>query len=264
MLKEYNLQGKVAIITGAARGIGRGIALTMAEAGADIIAADIAEEYNQQTAAEIRRLGRQCLPLTVDVTKADQVQEMVNEAISRFSKIDILVNNAGKGNRRVFVPLDEQDISPMSDEDWDSVMQLNVKAILNCVRAVGPHMIERREGKIIIISSATAIASYDYNSLYCISKAAVARLTQTLAREWAPYNINVNAIGPSWTLTEAAKHMLEQKGENYFRKEMSKIPLGRAATPREIGLLAVYLASEASNFVTGQNIYIDGGLTSAI
>jgi 2-deoxy-D-gluconate 3-dehydrogenase len=250
MLREYNLQGKVAIITGAARGIGRGIALTMAEAGADIIATDIAEEYNQQTAAEIRKLGRQCLPLTVDVTKADQVQNMVNEAISRFGKIDILVNNAGKGNRRVFVPLDEQDISPMSDEDWDSVMQLNVKAILNCVRAMGPHMIERREGKIIIISSATAIASYDYNSLYCISKAAVARLTQTLAREWAPYNINVNAIGPSWTLTEAAKYMLEQKGENYFRKEMSKIPLGRAATPREIGLLAVYLASEASDFVT--------------
>jgi NAD(P)-dependent dehydrogenase (short-subunit alcohol dehydrogenase family) len=152
----------------------------------------------------------------------------------------------------------------MSDEDWEAVMGLNVKAVLNCVRAVGPHMIERRGGKIIIVSSATAVASYDYNSLYCISKAAVARLTQTLAREWAPYNINVNAIGPSWTLTEAAKQFLEQKGESYFRKEMSKIPLGRAATPREIGLLAVYLASEASNFVTGQNIYIDGGLTSAI
>jgi len=143
-------------------------------------------------------------------------------------------------------------------------MNLNVKAVLYCARAVGQQMIERRKGKIIVVISAVAAASFDYNSLYFISKAAAARFVQTLAREWAPYNINVNGIGPSWTLTEAAKHLLELKGKEYLEKEMARMPLGRPAEPREIGLLAVYLASEASDMVTGQNIYIDGGLTGAV
>lgn len=262
MLQEYSLKGKVAVVTGSGKGIGRGIALTLAEAGADIVSADKAAEDGQRVAEEIRELGRQCLPLTVDVTDGEQVQGMVADAIAHFGKIDILVNNAGKGSRKVVVPLPDQDIRPITDENWDSVMQLNVKAVFLCARAVGPHMIERRQGKIINIISATAVSSFDYNSLYCLSKAAVARFTQTLAREWAPYNINVNAIGPSWTMTEGAKWMLEMKGEEYLKREMERIPLGRAAQPREIGLLAVYLASAASDMVTGQNIYIDGGLTS--
>lgn len=261
MLKEFSIEGRVAIVTGAARGIGKGISLTLAEAGADIVAVDRAAEENERTASEVQGLGRRCLAITADVTAEDQVQRMVSEAISQLGKIDILVNNAGKGARRVVVPLAEQDIRPISDEDWYSVLDLNLRAILLCVRAVVPHMIERRKGKIIIITSATAVSSFDYNSLYCVSKAAAARFTQTLAQEWAPYNINVNAIGPSWTLTEGAKLMLE-KSEEYWQKEMARIPLGRAATTREIGLLAVYLASDASDFVTGQNIYIDGGLTA--
>jgi len=264
MLKEYNLTGKVAIVTGAAKGIGKGIALTLAEAGADIVSGDIHTDENDRLAAEVQALGRHCIPLTVDVTNELQVQSMAEETLRRFGKIDIVVNNAGKGNRRVVVPLKEQNIKPITDEDWESVINLNVKGVLNCVRAAGPYMIERRKGKIIIIISAVAVASFDYNSLYCISKAAAARLVQTLAREWAPYNINVNGIGPSWTLTEAARAMLERKGEEYFKQEMSRIPLGRAALPREIGLLAVYLASEASDMVTGQNIFIDGGLTGAV
>lgn len=261
MLKEYSIEGKVAIVTGAARGIGKGIAVTLAEAGADIVAVDRTTEENEQTASEVQDFGRRCLAITTDVTKEDQVQRMVSEAISKFGKIDILVNNAGKGARRVVIPLAEHNIRPITDKDWYDVLDLNLRAILLCARAIGPHMIERRKGKIIIITSAAAISAFDHNSLYCVSKAAAARFTQTLAREWAPYNINVNAIGPSWTLTEAAKLMLE-KSEDYRLKEMARIPMGRAATPREIGLLAVYLASDASDFVTGQNIYIDGGLTA--
>ena len=264
MLKEYSLEDRVAIVTGAARGIGRGIALTMAEAGADIVIADRDSDGGEGTAGEIRALGRRCLAVNCDVTVEQQVQRMVDEAIARFGQVEILANNAGRGNRRLVVPLQEQDVRVIRDEDWDSVLDLNLRAILFCARAVGPHMIERRRGKLIIVSSATAVASFDYNSLYCISKAAASRFAQTLAREWAPYNINVNAIGPSWTLTEAAKQMLEAKGEEYVKREMSRIPLGRAASTREIGLLAVYLASEASDFVTGQNIFIDGGLTGAV
>jgi len=264
MLEEYSLSGKVAIVTGAAHGIGKGIALTLAEAGADIVSGDIRTAENDRLAAEVQALGYHCIPFTVDVTDERQVQRMVEETLSRFGKVDILVNNAGKGNRRVVVPLEEQNIKPITDDDWNSVMNLNLKGVLYCVRAVGPHMIQQRKGKIIIIISATAVASFDYNSLYCVSKAAAARFVQTLAREWAPYNINVNGIGPSWTMTEAAKAMMERKGQEYFRLEMAKIPLGRPSEPREIGLLAVYLASEASDMVTGQNIFIDGGLTGAI
>lgn len=261
MLKEFSIEGKVAIVTGAARGIGKGIAVTLAEAGADIVAVDRTTGENEQTASEVQGLGRRCLAITTDVTKEDQVQRMVSEAISKLGKIDILVNNAGKGARRVVVPLAGHNIHPITDEDWYDVLDLNLRAILLCARAVGPHIIERRKGKIIIITSAAAISAFDHNSLYCVSKAAAARFTQTLAQEWAPYNINVNAIGPTWTLTEGAKMMLE-KSEEYRQKEMARIPMGRAATLREIGLLAVYLASDASDFVTGQNIYIDGGLTA--
>jgi NAD(P)-dependent dehydrogenase (short-subunit alcohol dehydrogenase family) len=142
MLKEYSIEGKVAIVTGAARGIGKGIALTLAEAGADIVAGDRSTEENEQTASEIRVLGRRCLAVTTDLTKENQVQRMVSEAISQFGKIDILVNNAGKGARRVVIPLAEHSIRPISDEDWDNVLDLNLKAILLCARAVGPHMIE--------------------------------------------------------------------------------------------------------------------------
>jgi len=261
MLKEYSIEGRVAIVTGAARGIGKGIALTLAEAGADIVTVDRTTEENEQTASEVQALGRRCLAITTDVTREDQVQQMVSQAISKLGKIDILVNNAGKGARRVVTPLAEHNIRPITDEDWYSVLDLNLRAILLCARAIGPHMIERRKGKVIIITSAAAISSFDHTGLYCVSKAAAARFTQTLALEWAPYNINVNAIGPTWTLTEGAKMMLE-KSEEYRQKEMARIPMGRAATPREIGLLAVYLASDASDFVTGQSIYIDGGLTA--
>jgi NAD(P)-dependent dehydrogenase (short-subunit alcohol dehydrogenase family) len=264
MLKEYDLTGKVAIVTGAAKGIGKGIALTLADAGADIVAADIDAEGLKSLCDDIESTGRKCLALTTDVTDEAQVRRMVDEATSKLGPIDILVNNAGKGNRRVVVPLEGMDTKTITDENWESVMNLNVKGILHCARAVGPQMLERRKGKIIIIISAVAVASFDYNSLYCISKAAAARFVQTLAREWAPYSINVNGIGPSWTMTEAAQMMLEYKGEEYVKKEMARIPLGRAAQPREIGLLAVYLASEASDMVTGQNIFIDGGLTGAV
>ena len=261
MLDDYSLEGKVAIVTGAGRGIGRGIALTMAEAGADIVAVARTAEQLESTAGEIRGMGRKCLAITADVTREDQVQRMVAEALSEFGRIDILVNNAGKGSRKVVVPLAEQDIRPISDKDWYEVLDLNLRSILLCARAVGPHMIQRRKGKVINISSAVAVTQFDYNSLYAASKAAVARLTQTLAREWGPYNINVNAIGPGWTLTEGAKLMLEHD-EELRQRELKKIPLGKFGTTRGIGLLAVYFASDASDYVTGQNIFVDGGLTA--
>jgi len=261
MLKEYSLEGKVAIVTGAGRGIGKGIALTMAEAGANIVAVARTTQQIEQTAIEIRGLGRQCLAITTDVTREELVQRMVSRTISEFGNIDILVCNAGPGVRRVVVPLPEQSLRPASDEDWYGQLDLNLRHIFLCARAVGQHMIQQRRDKVIIITSAAAVSKFDYNSLYCVSKAAAARFTQTLAREWAPYNINVNAIGPGWILTESSRFLWE-KSEEYRKKELSSIPMGRIGAPRDIGLLAVYLASEAFNFMTGQNIYVDGGVTA--
>ena len=143
MLKEYSIEGRVAIVTGAARGIGKGIALTLAEAGADIVTVDRTTEENEQTASEVQALGRRCLAITTDVTREDQVQQMVSQAISKLGKIDILVNNAGKGARRVVTPLAEHNIRPITDEDWYSVLDLNLRAILLYARAVGPHLIEQ-------------------------------------------------------------------------------------------------------------------------
>lgn len=261
MLQEYGLEGKVAIVTGAAQGIGRGISLTVAEAGADIVAVDIATREMEQTAGQIRALGRRCLTINADVTKKDPVQGMVERTISEFGKIDILVCNAGKGGRRTVVPLPEHNLPPVSDQDWYGQIDLNLTQILLCARAVGQHMIQRRRGKVIIITSAAAISKFDHNFIYCVSKAAAARFTQTLAREWGPYNINVNAIGPGWIVHERSK-LLWESSEEYRKKELSSIPMGRTGTPRDIGLLVVYLASEASDFMTGQNIYIDGGVTA--
>ena len=144
MLKECDLTGKVAIVTGAAKGIGKGIALTLADAGADIVAADVDSEGLKSLSDDINSMGQRCLAITTDVTDEAQVHKMVDEATSKLGQIDILVNNAGKGNRRAVVPLEDQNIKPMTDEDWESVMNLNVKAILHCVRAAGPQMIERR------------------------------------------------------------------------------------------------------------------------
>ena len=275
MLKEYSLEGKVAIVTGAGRGIGKGIVLTLAEAGADIAAAARTVDEINKVADEVRQLGRRCLSIPTDVTKVDQVQRMVDGAISEFGKIDILVNNAG-GSRsaKPIIPLPDfrlpKDIetpdfyTPWSLEEWRDIMNLDLDAIFLCTKAVGNYMMKQRSGKIINIASAYAAigSGSDFNVAYCTAKAAVVRFTGALAREWARYNINVNCIGPGLVQTPAAEKAVLAK-ERIKQAALRAIPLRRIGTPRDIALLAVYLASDASSWMTGQTIYCDGGHTIA-
>ncbi|MGA2106061.1 MAG: SDR family oxidoreductase [Syntrophorhabdales bacterium] len=267
MLKEYDLEGRVAIVTGAGRGIGKGIALTLAEAGADVVVAARTREQLEVTAAEIRKLGRRSLAVPTDVTKQSDVEGLVKHTIKEFGKIDTLVNNAGIVILKpiAYIPgmqlegwqvADSWD-TPLSVEEWHRVLDTDLTSAFLFAKAVGPHMLGRRSGKIINISSNSAELSPPYFSSYCVSKAALSMFTRCLASEWGPYNINVNAIGPGSVLTELSAPVLADPERN--EAILKAVPMGRTANPREIGLLAVYLASDASSYVTGQTFYIDGG-----
>ena len=261
ILHEFNLEDRVAVVTGAGRGIGKGIALALAEAGASIAAIARTKGEIDQVSQEVQKLGRKAISIPTDVKDATQVQKAVDEVIEAFGKIDILVNNAGIAfvNRPV-VALPDLPFKPISEEDWHEVFQLNLNSMFYFAKAVGPHMIEKRKGKVINVSSSFAMRGFNYNTVYCLTKAAVARFTQVLANEWARYNINVNCIAPG--LVRSALTAPLFKDEKTLQRFTSRIPLGRAGEPRDIALLAVYLASDASNWTTGQNIYVDGGETA--
>ncbi len=263
-LKEFDLSGKVAIVTGAGRGIGKDIALTFAEAGADIVSVARTEGQIEKTAEEVRALGQRCLPVPTDVTRIEQVQAMVQKALSEFGKIDILVNNAGVEIDKPIAPLPHLKLPPMTLEEWHRVMDTNVTAAFILCQAVGPHMIERRKGKVInITSGVVGRVGILYNTAYVASKGALALFTRKLAWEWARYRINVNAIGPGGVETEMAAPLFAPESKAFLEKILSQIPFHSFARPRDISLLAVYLASDASDFVTGQNIYVDGGYTGS-
>ena len=270
--EDFSVAGKVAIVTGGGRGIGKAIALVLAEAGADVTVAARTPEQVEEVAAEIRRLGRKTLAMPMDVTNEDQVKEVVARTVSEFGKIDILVNSAGisSGMRPVvFVPgikfpgwelAGDQWDKPITLEWWDRVMDTNLTSVFLFAQAVGPHMLRQRSGKVINISSNSAELGSTYHSVYCVSKAGLSTFTRCLASEWAPFGICVNAIGPGATKTE----MMEEKLKDplFGKVILDAIPEGRVAEPREIALLALYLASDASNFMTGETLYIDGGQLS--
>jgi|AP82_1055514.scaffolds.fasta_scaffold25466_2 NAD(P)-dependent dehydrogenase (short-subunit alcohol dehydrogenase family) len=271
MLKEFDLTGKAAIVMGGGRGIGKGIALTLAEAGADVLAVARTESEVLQTAEEVQRLGVKGLGLRADATNAEEVNQVVEAALSHWGRIDILVNSAGGALvRKPLVPLpaasppwakDLQDFNTITTEDeWNSMMDANLLCTFLATRAVGPHMIEQRKGKVINISSMTGAKGYPYHVLYCVTKAGGMMFTQSLALEWAPYHVNVNAIAPGYLATQMTDIYMQD--EPMTRRFVGAIPLGRLCEPREVGLLAVYLASEASDYMTGQTIFLDGGMTA--
>lgn len=256
--KEYEIRGKVALITGAGRGIGRGIAEVLAEAGVDIALNALTNRYVEKTAIEIASAsGRRVLPLPSDVTGTEGVQKVLDIVLKEFGHLDILVNCLGDAIRHPLVKLPDKEGTSITDDELKRIIDINLTATILCTRAVGPHFLARRSGKIINISSVTAGKGGGDIVLYTLAKSAVIGFTRTQALEWAPYNIQINSIAPGLfpdTHTYGDKARLP---ESILRR----IPLGRAGLVREVGLLALYLASPASDFMTGQTIFLDGGLS---
>ncbi|HUT68292.1 MAG TPA: 3-oxoacyl-[acyl-carrier-protein] reductase [Dehalococcoidales bacterium] len=248
-----DLSNRVAIVTGSARGIGRAIALKLAEAGANIVVNDIAaaSESLEKTAEEIRALGRQALAVTADVSSPEDVARLVETAASNFGKIDILVNNAGVTR--------DQLIIRMSDEEWDTVINIDLKSAFLCTRAVLRHMLRQRWGRIISIASVVGIIGNAGQANYASAKAGVIGLTKSIAKEVGSRGITANAIAPGFIETR----MTEQLDEKQRQALLERIPLGSLGTPRDVAEAVAFLASEEARYITGQVLNVDGGMAGA-
>lgn len=251
ILSIFELEGEKAIVTGGGQGLGREMALALAEAGADVAVVQRHIEVAEKTARDIRKLGRESITIRVDVSKPEDVENMVRMVKNKFGKIDILVNNAGVVS---WVPAEK-----MSLEEWNKVIDINLTGVFLCCKMVGQEMIKQRKGSIINISSISSFIANrpqkqcHYNS----SKAGVNLLTKCLAVEWAPYNIRVNAIAPGYMATP----LLKKADDKLLEGWASRSPMKRIAEPYEFKGLCVFLASRASSYLTGSIIVADGGYT---
>lgn len=246
---NFSLQGKVALVTGAAKGIGKAIALLYAEKGADVILMDISDEV-LNVEKDIQKLGRKTLVLKTDLTKRDKVTESVAHAVDMFGRLDILVNCAGV----VFL----DDAENLSDEYWDTTIAVNLKAPFVLSQLTARQMIKQKSGCIINIASQAGFIALDKHIAYTASKAAIIGITKVMAAEWAEYGIRVNAISPTVILTELGKKAWAGAVGDAMKK---KILAGRFGYPEEVAACAVFLASDAAGMITGSNLVIDGGYT---
>ena len=267
-LNDFSIEGKKAIVTGGGRGIGRAIATVFAEAGVDVAIFSRTKTQLDEVCKEIDLLGGNSIGITCDISDSKQVVEAVKIATDKLGSIDILVNNAGQVAVGPLAPLPEpkkdyEDIfhwpqnCGMTDEVLQNIMSTNLNGSVYMCRAVAPQMIERGNGKIINITSTSSNLAFAYESAYAPSKAALQMLTKVLALEWSPYGLNVNAISPGWFKTEMTNRIF--KIEEMANSKIDTIPLKRLTDARDLGLLAVYLASGASDWMTGLVIALDGG-----
>jgi 3-oxoacyl-[acyl-carrier protein] reductase len=248
MEPQLELTGKVALVTGAAQGIGRAIALLLAQKGADIVVSDINLEKAQETAKEIETIGRRAMAIKVDVANSDNVERMIQAILERFSQIDILVNNAGIARDKL--------VLRMTEEDWDAVLNINLKGTFHCTKAVVKHMSKQRSGKIVNIASVVGEMGNAGQANYSASKAGVIGFTKTIAREFAQRGINVNAIAPGYIQTPMTDVLPEKVKEDLRRM----IPLERLGQPEDVAEAVFFLVSEASSYITGQVLNVNGGI----
>ncbi len=258
---EFDITGKVVFITGSGRGIGKGIAQVLAEAGADVAINALTSKHVNGLAAEMSAAtGRSVAPIVADMTDPDDVQRAFDQVVAQFGRVDVLVNALGDSIKKPLVALPGTDslASSISDEDLRFIMDINLTEALLTTRAVGPHMLKRGSGKVINIAAWTAHQGGRDMVLYTTAKTALAGFTRAQALEWAPYGVQVNCIGPGLfpDVVTNGEHGVRRTTE----KAKTDVPLGRPGTLREAGLLALYLASSASDYMTGQTILLDGGL----
>lgn len=249
MEATFDLRGKVAIVTGGGRGIGRAIALGLAGAGASVVIAGRTAEQLDSVAQEITALGGQVFPVVTDLTVSDQIDRLVEETTKKFGRIDILVNNAARSFLRGLLELRE--------DGWDKVFDTNVKAAWLLSRAAARVMIEQKGGRIINITTVGAEKAELGMAAYGCSKAALKMLTRCMAREWAPFGILVNAVGPGLTRTDFSKPIWSNP--DIAKHVESQLPMGRLAEPEEIVGSVLFLASDLAGYITGHSIYVDGG-----
>lgn len=253
-LPEFSLDGKIAFVTGGGRGLGRAGALGLARAGAHVALVSRTRSQLEETAAMVERLGRKALVATADIRNGQQIEAAVRATVEAFGRIDILFNNAGTNVRKPVVE--------MTDEDWHTIMETNVKGIFMVARAVARQMITRKSGRIINMSSMSAVSPERDKVVYASSKAAVSQFTKGLALELAPHGIAVNAIAPGYMMTPLVKGYLEADAERHERI-LQRIALGRIGQPEDIVGALVFLASDAARYITGTTIAIDGGWTAS-
>jgi len=253
MWHEVRLDGRVALVTGASSGLGYASALALAEAGADLVVASRSLERLADICRAIEARGRQAFPLAVDVRDLAQVRRMADAAVERFGRIDILVNSAGLN-----IP---QPALEVTEEAWDTIMDTNAKGLFFCCQAVGRYMVAQRYGRIVNIGSTMGLVGMADRAAYCASKGAVSQLTKVLAIEWAPYNVTVNAVAPTFVETPLTRPYFERIPG--FREEvLRRIPMGRLGLPEEVAAAVVFLASDAASLITGVTLPVDGGWTA--
>jgi len=248
-ISKTNLEGRVAIVTGGSRGLGQGMALALAQAGADVVVTSRTLPALEKVAEEIRGLGRKSLAIECDVSNIKDIQRMVELTRDEMGRIDILVNNAGTIARSPAIEVTEK--------DWDPVINTILKGSFFCAQAVARVMIPQKKGKIINIGSLTSKIGMANIIAYVASRGGILQLTKGLAVEWAKYNINVNAIGPGYYKTQQTAPLFADKA--WTERTLKRIPLGRIGIPEDLAGIVVFLSSDASDYITGQMIFVDGG-----
>ncbi|MFC4589250.1 SDR family NAD(P)-dependent oxidoreductase [Sphaerisporangium corydalis] len=251
-MQAFDLSGRNAFVTGASRGIGRAIALAYAEAGADVALVARSPETLAEVTKEIEALGRRAYPIPCDLTDRDAAGASVLRAIELMGHLDIVVNNAGGSN--FIVPFKDLRLS-----GWDKLMKLNLDSAMAVCHAVAPHLLERGSGSVINVASVAALGA-PFMAPYAAAKAGLVALTKSLALEWAGNGVRVNALCPGWTATDLNRSLWEDEGAS--QATIASVPMGRWGTAEEMAHPAVFLAGSASAYMTGQVLFIDGGVTT--
>ena len=248
----FDLSGKVAIVTGGNQGIGFGIAQGLASAGATVVIANRRATEGQNAAESLKKDGLNAVAIPTDVSSKSSLEALVSKVTTDFGKIDVLVNNAAVIVRK---PIED-----FTEEEWNQIMNTNLRGLFLCCQLVGREMIKNKKGKIINISSVLSQIVQPGRSVYAVAKAGVSHLTRALALEWGKHNINVNAIGPGLTITPLNQKYFEENPED-LKNIVASIAKGREAYPQDYAGAAIFLASDASDYITGQTLLVDGGMT---
>jgi len=247
-MKLFNLEGKVAVVTGAGTGLGKGMAIGLAEAGADIVG--IGPSSMNETKEEVEKRGKKFLEINEDLSKTDNIDKIINKILEKYNRIDILVNNAGTIRR--------EDAIDYKEEDWDYILNLNLKTVFFLSQRIAKQFMKQQTGgKIINIASMLSFQGGIRVPAYTASKSGVMGITKALANEWAKHNINVNAIAPGYMATDNTKQIRDD--EKRSEEILSRIPAGRWGTPEDLVGTAIFLSSDASNYINGHTIAVDGG-----